>query len=79
VHGWLTEPLDTAHQKVAELTPASEKVASIQIKEADARRDATEAKKKLTALADRARLDTAETKRLWKERDELLQTIVRLR
>jgi hypothetical protein len=64
---------------VAELTPAGEKVASIQIKEADARRDATEAKKKLTALAERARLDIVETKQLWKEQDELLQTTVRLR
>jgi hypothetical protein len=63
---------------VAELTPAGEKVASIRIKEADACRDATEAKEKLTALAERACLDTTETKWLWKERDELLQTIVRL-
>jgi hypothetical protein len=29
LHGWLTEQLDAAHQKVAELAPASEEVASL--------------------------------------------------
>jgi hypothetical protein len=64
---------------MSELTPAGEEVANLRIKEADARRDAAEAKEKFAALAERARLDAAETERLQKEQDELLQTIVRLR
>jgi hypothetical protein len=44
----------------------------------DAHWEADEAKEKLAALAVNARLDAVETKQLWKERDELLQTTVRL-
>jgi 6-phosphofructokinase len=79
VCGWLTEQLNAARQKVAELTPASEEVASLRIKEADARRHADEAEEKFVALAERACLDAMEAEQVWKERDELLQTMVRLR
>jgi hypothetical protein len=57
---------------VAELTPITKEVASLRVWEANAHRDADEAKEKLMALAERARLDAAETKWLWKEQDELL-------
>jgi hypothetical protein len=49
-------------------------VASLSTREANARQDTNEAKEKLTTLAERACLDAAKTERLWKERDELLQT-----
>jgi hypothetical protein len=79
LRGWLTEQLDAARQKVAELTLVTREVASLRIREADTRRDTDKAKEKLTTLAERARLDAAETERLWKERDELLQTSTGLR
>jgi hypothetical protein len=47
--------------------------------EADARRHADKAEKKFMALAEKARLDTAESEQILKERDELLQTAARLR
>jgi hypothetical protein len=75
----LTEQLDTARQKVVELAPAGEEVASLQIRELDTRRDINEAKEKFAALAERVHLDTAETKRLRKEQDKLLQAVARLR
>jgi hypothetical protein len=57
---------------VAELTPITKEVASLRVWEANAHQDADEAKEKLMALAEQARLDAAETKWLWKEQDELL-------
>jgi hypothetical protein len=53
-------------------------VASLWNREANAHRDADEAKEELGALAERARLDAAEAERLWKEWDKLLQTTTRL-
>jgi hypothetical protein len=44
---------------VAELPLASEEVASLRIREADARRLANEDEEKFAALAERARLDFA--------------------
>jgi uncharacterized coiled-coil DUF342 family protein len=79
LRGWLTEQLDAARQKVAELTLVTREVASLRIREADTRRDTDKAKEKLMALAERAHQDAAETERLRKERDELLQTTARLR
>jgi hypothetical protein len=49
---------------VAELTPVAWEVASLWIREADAHRDADEAKEMLVALAERVRLDAAETEQL---------------
>jgi hypothetical protein len=63
---------------VAELTPVVEEVAILWTREVDAHWDTDKAKEKLAALAERACLDSAETERLWKKRDELLQTTVRL-
>jgi hypothetical protein len=57
--------------KVPELTLVVEEAASLRIKEGDACRHANETEK-FTALAERARLDAAETERIRKERDELL-------
>jgi hypothetical protein len=54
--------------------PVTEEVASLWTREANARQDTNEAKEKLTTLAERACLDAVKTERLWKERDELLQT-----
>jgi hypothetical protein len=64
---------------VAELTPASQELASLQIREADACQHANEAKEKLVALAKRACADTVVTERLWKEPNELLLAIEELR
>jgi hypothetical protein len=63
---------------VAELTPATEEVANLWIREGDTRRHTNEAEEKFMALAERARLDAMETERIWKEQDELLQTLVGL-
>jgi predicted RNase H-like nuclease (RuvC/YqgF family) len=63
---------------VAELTPTSEEVASLRIREANVHRHADEAKEKFVTLAERARLDATKTKQIRKERDELLQTVARL-
>jgi hypothetical protein len=79
LRGWLIEQLDTACQKVADLTPITEEVGSLRVWEADAHWDTDEAKEKLVALAEWAHLDATETERLWKEQDKLLQTIARLR
>jgi hypothetical protein len=79
LHGCLTEQLDTARQKVVKLAPTGEEVASLRIKEVNARRHANEAEEKFTALVERARLDGTKTKRIRKERDELLPNAVRLR
>jgi hypothetical protein len=59
VRGWLTEQLNAARQKVAELTPTGEEVANLHFREADARQHADEAKEKFAALAERACLDAA--------------------
>jgi hypothetical protein len=67
LRGWLTEQLNASHQKVTELAPVIEEVASLQIREADAHRHATEAEEKFTALAKRARLDDVEFERVRKE------------
>jgi hypothetical protein len=67
LRGWLTEQLDAACHKVAELTPVTREVVSLWIWEVDARRATDEAKDKLTDLAERARLDAAKTERLRKE------------
>jgi hypothetical protein len=49
---------------VAELAPTGEEVASLRIREVNARRYANEAEEKLTALAERARLDAMKFERL---------------
>jgi hypothetical protein len=49
LHGELTEQLAATRLKVGELAPAGEEVASLQIREADARWHANEAKEKFTA------------------------------
>jgi hypothetical protein len=54
-------------------------LASLQIREANARRHANKAEEKFVALAKRARLDAIEIEWIQKERDELLQTTARLR
>jgi len=54
---------------VAELAPAAQEVADLQVREKDARDDAHEAKEKLTALIERVHTDAMEVKRLWKEWD----------
>jgi hypothetical protein len=48
---------------VVELAPTGKEVASLQIREANARRHANEAEEKLTALAERECLDAAEFER----------------
>jgi hypothetical protein len=53
-------------------------LASLRIREADTCRHANKAKEKFVALAKRARLDATEIEWIQKERDELLQTMVRL-
>jgi hypothetical protein len=67
LRGWLTEQLDAACHKVAELTPVTREVVSLWIWEVDARQATDEAKDKLADLAERARLDAAKTERLRKE------------
>jgi hypothetical protein len=52
----LTEQLTAARQKVAELAPAGQELASLRIREADARQHANEAKEKFATLAERARV-----------------------
>jgi predicted nucleic acid-binding Zn-ribbon protein len=47
--------------------------------EADARRHADKDEEKFVAPVEKARLDAAEIERIQKERDELLQTMARLR
>jgi uncharacterized coiled-coil DUF342 family protein len=64
---------------VAELTPTGEEVANLRIREVDAHQHTDEAEEKFATLAERARLDAVEAKRVRKERDELLQTVARLR
>jgi hypothetical protein len=64
LRGWLTDQLDAAHQKVAELTPIAGEVASLLIREANAHRDTDEAKEMLAALDKRACLDATETEQL---------------
>jgi hypothetical protein len=49
---------------VAELAPAGEEVASLRIREVDARQHTNEAKEKFVALAKRARLDGTKTKQI---------------
>jgi hypothetical protein len=54
-------------------------LASLRIREADTCRHTNKAKEKFVALAKRARLDATEIEWIQKERDELLQTMARLR
>jgi len=63
---------------VAELDPTTQEVGNLRVREKDAREDAHEAEEKLTALIERARTDAMEAKRLWKERDDLLQAMEEL-
>jgi hypothetical protein len=68
----------SARQKVVELTPATEEVANLLIREVDAHRHAAEVKEKATALIERAHKDDIEAKRVWKKRYDLLQTMAGL-
>ena len=70
--GEVTAQLVAAQQRVAELTPLAEEAGSLRLWEAEAHRDAEEAKKAFEELSGRARQDEAEATRVWKERNELL-------
>jgi hypothetical protein len=72
LRGELAAQLAAAHQRITELTPATEEVANLRIRGADARRHATKAEEKAMALIERACEDNAEAERVWKERDDLL-------
>ena len=64
---------------MAELAPATREVVDLQVREKDAHDDARKAKEKLSALIERARMDTVEAEQLWKEQDDLLWAIEELR
>ena len=64
--------LIAAQQRVVELTPLTEEVASLRSWVAEARWDADKAKKAFEALSVRSRKDDKEATRVRKERDELL-------
>ena len=64
---------------MVELAPAAWELADLRVSEKDACDDAREAREKLMALIERACMDTVETKRLRKERDNLLWAIEGLR
>lgn len=76
--GEQSKQLVAAHQKVAELAPAAEEVAYLQIREADACRPANKVEESFTALAKRAHKDTTMTEQLRKERDGLHQAMEEL-
>jgi hypothetical protein len=61
-----------AQQRVVELTPTAEEVASLRAPKAEARRDADEAREKVLALLERARKDEEVDTVIKKERDERL-------
>ena len=67
--------LAAARQEVVELAPATREVANLRVREKDAHDDALEAMEKLTALIERACMDTVEAEGQRKERDDLLQAI----
>jgi hypothetical protein len=75
----LAVQLSATCQRAAELTPATEEVANLQIREADARRHTIEAEEKVAALIERARKDDAEAEWVRKQRDDLLQIVAGLR
>jgi hypothetical protein len=79
LHGELSVQLAATRQRVAELTPTTEEVSNIRVREADAHRHTVEAEEKVTALIERAHKDDDEAERVPKERDDLLQTVVGLR
>lgn len=79
LRGDLAEQLVAAHQEVAELAPAGQELASLQIRETDACEHAREAEEKLTALIRRARANAVVSEQLRKERDDLLWTVEGLR
>ena len=60
---------------MAELAPIHQEFTDLRIKIAEARIDAQEVGEKLVALLERTRVDEAEAERLWKEWDDLLQTL----
>jgi hypothetical protein len=64
--------LIATQQKVVELMPTAEEVASLRAPEAEARRDADETGEKVLALLERARKDQEVATVIKKERDELL-------
>lgn len=64
---------------MAELPPATKEVANLRRKEADAHRHADKAEQSFADLIEKSRKDNVEAERVWKERDELLQTMVGLR
>ena len=74
----LAAQLAAACQEVAELAPTTREVADLRVREKDARDDTHEAKEKLSALIERARTDTMEAERLWKERDDLFRAMEEL-
>ena len=68
----VTAQVATIQQRVVELTPLDEEVASLWSWVAEARQDADEAEKAFEALSARSRKDGEEATRVRKERDELL-------
>ena len=60
---------------MVELAPGAQELANLRVREKDARDDACEAREKLMALIERARMDAVEAEQLWKERNNLLWTI----
>lgn len=65
--GELVEQLGAARREVDKLAPASQKLASLRIRETDACKHIREAEKKLAALIERARMDAVVSEQLWKE------------
>ena len=63
---------------MVELAPIALEVADLRVREKDAHDDTCEAKEKLAALIERARMDAVEAERLWKEWDDLLWTVEEL-
>ena len=68
----MTAQLVAALQRVAELTPLTEKIDSLRSWVSEARPDADEAEKAFEALSARSWRDDEEVARVRKERDKLL-------
>jgi hypothetical protein len=78
LHGELAVQLAATRQRVTELTPATEEVANLQIREADAYQHTIESEEKATTLIEQAHKDDAKAERVQKERDDLLHTVAGL-
>ena len=68
----MTAHLATARQRVAELSPLAEEVASLWLWEAEARRHEEETEKAFEARSARVRQDEEEATKFRRERDQLL-------